>query len=38
MGKFSFFEDWESQISLTYLGKEVNVPAKSLDQPTETIL
>jgi hypothetical protein len=35
MGKFSFFQDWESQISLTYLGQDIKIQPIKSDEPIQ---
>lgn len=36
MGQFSFFEDWESQITVTYKGEQLKIDPIKVDQPTPT--
>ena len=36
MGQFSFFEDWESQITVTYKGEQLKIDPIKVDQPTST--
>lgn len=33
MGQFSFFEDWESQITVTYKGEQLKIDPIKVDQP-----
>lgn len=33
MGQFSFFEDWESQITVTYKGEQLKIDPIKIDQP-----
>jgi len=33
MGQFSFFEDWESQIQVTYKGEEIKIDPIKIDEP-----
>lgn len=35
MGQFSFFEDWQSQITVTYKGEEMVIQPIKFDEPIE---